>query len=318
MFSTWGSLGDLHPYLALAVELTRRGHRAVVATLPSWREAVEKAGVGFHPVGPDIPQDEAEGRELVRRVLDARDGPRYLFEKVLGPATRESYDALLAGVQAEGGADLLVTHLIPLTGPLVARKTGIRWVSALVQPLGLLSAYDPADPAAGAMAASGADAASVDRPSMFAIAALATRRWIRPTERLARSSSGCRRAVIPYSRGSTRRASRWRCFRKCSANASRTSRRRRSSPAFLFTTRRPNARSNLHCSTSSTPGDPPILVTLGSSAVWIAGDFYLSSIEAITRLGRRALLLTGEDTARLTASGLPRALPRSRMRRTAW
>ena len=82
----------------------------------------------------------------MRRVLDARDGPRYLFEKVLGPATRESYDALLAGVKREGGADLLVTHLIPLTGPLVARKTGIRWVSALVQPLGLLSAYNPATP----------------------------------------------------------------------------------------------------------------------------------------------------------------------------
>src|SRR3954468_14308118 len=146
VFSTWGSLGDLHPFLALAVELTRRGHEAVVATLPPWREAVEKAGVGFHPVGPDIPEDKDEARELVRRVLDARDGPTYLFQKVLGPATRETYDALLAAVEADGGADLLVTHQIPLTGPMVAETTGIRWVSALVQPLGLLSAHDPPTP----------------------------------------------------------------------------------------------------------------------------------------------------------------------------
>ena len=87
------------------MELTRRGHRAVVASLPSWREAVEKAGVGFRPAGPDVPEDEAEARELVRRLLDAREGPAYLFEKVLGPAARAvGPDALLAGVPGEGPA----------------------------------------------------------------------------------------------------------------------------------------------------------------------------------------------------------------------
>ena len=146
VLSTWGSLGDLHPYLALAVELTRRGHRAVVASLPVWREPVEKAGIGFHPVGPDIPADHAEARELVRRVLDARDGPKFLFEQVLGPTTRESYAALLAGVRADGGADLLVTHQIPLVGPIVAEVAGVPWVSAVVQPLAYISAFDPPTP----------------------------------------------------------------------------------------------------------------------------------------------------------------------------
>jgi len=307
VFSTWGSLGDLHPYLALAVELTRRGHRAVVATLPSWREAVEKAGVGFHPVGPDIPQDEAEGRELVRRVLDARDGPRYLFEKVLGPATRESYDALLAGVQAEGGADLLVTHLIPLTGPLVARKTGIRWVSALVQPLGLLSAYDPATPPqAPWLRAVLALHPSIAR-SLFAIARWTTRRWIGPTERL-RLELGLPAGGNPVFEGQHSPRLALALFSKVLGE------RQPDFPPQTLVTGFP-----FYDAAAERPvepalldfldaGDPPILVTLGSSAVWIAGDFYLSSIEAVTRLGRRALLLTGEDTARLTASGLPRGI----------
>ena len=90
VFSTWGSLGDLHPYLALAVELARRGHATSVATLPAWRENVERAGVGFHPIGPDLPEDREEARELVRRVLDGKDGPRYLLKRVLGPRTREA------------------------------------------------------------------------------------------------------------------------------------------------------------------------------------------------------------------------------------
>src|SRR6478609_8254771 len=128
VLSTWGSLGDLHPYLALAVELKRRGHQASVATITAWREHVERAGVGFHAVGPEIPADEGAAREMVRRVLDAREGPRYLFEQVLGPATPESYEALLAAVRADGGADLLVSHTVPLTGPIVAEVTGVRWV----------------------------------------------------------------------------------------------------------------------------------------------------------------------------------------------
>jgi UDP:flavonoid glycosyltransferase YjiC (YdhE family) len=108
VLSTWGSLGDLYPYLALAVELRRRGHHASIATLTVWRDHVERTGVGFHAVGPEVPADEAAAREMVRRVLDARDGPKYLFEQVLGPATRESYEALLAAVRADGGAGRLV------------------------------------------------------------------------------------------------------------------------------------------------------------------------------------------------------------------
>ena len=33
VFTAWGSLGDLHPFLALAIEMQRRGHSATVATL---------------------------------------------------------------------------------------------------------------------------------------------------------------------------------------------------------------------------------------------------------------------------------------------
>jgi rhamnosyltransferase subunit B len=46
-------------------------------------------------------------------------------------------------------------------------------------------------------------------------------------------------------------------------------------------------------------GPPPIIFTLGSSAIWVARDFYRDSIAAAQALGRRALLLIG----------LPRNLP---------
>jgi rhamnosyltransferase subunit B len=40
-------------------------------------------------------------------------------------------------------------------------------------------------------------------------------------------------------------------------------------------------------------GDAPLVFALGSSAVWIAGDFWQHAIEATHRLGQRAILIVG-------------------------
>ena len=58
VFTTWGSLGDLHPYLALGVEMKRRGHDASIATLGQWRQA-------RHP-GPYLVVEAAGPRRCVR------------------------------------------------------------------------------------------------------------------------------------------------------------------------------------------------------------------------------------------------------------
>jgi UDP:flavonoid glycosyltransferase YjiC (YdhE family) len=42
-------------------------------------------------------------------------------------------------------------------------------------------------------------------------------------------------------------------------------------------------------------GDAPLVFTLGSAAVAVAGDFYVESVAAARALGRRAVLLVGRD-----------------------
>ncbi|MBE0598935.1 MAG: glycosyltransferase, partial [Desulfuromonadales bacterium] len=42
-------------------------------------------------------------------------------------------------------------------------------------------------------------------------------------------------------------------------------------------------------------GEAPILFALGSSAVWTAGDFWRQAAVAASRLGRRAMLITGPE-----------------------
>ena len=80
VFTTWGSFGDLHPHMALALELQERGYQSVIATSLLYREKVEAAGIHFHPVRPDIPPLDAESSaEIIRRASHARNGPSYLF-----------------------------------------------------------------------------------------------------------------------------------------------------------------------------------------------------------------------------------------------
>jgi UDP:flavonoid glycosyltransferase YjiC (YdhE family) len=54
-------------------------------------------------------------------------------------------------------------------------------------------------------------------------------------------------------------------------------------------------------------GTPPIIFTLGSSAIWVARNFYLDSIAAAERLGRRALLLIG-NARNMPAPPLPEGI----------
>jgi UDP:flavonoid glycosyltransferase YjiC (YdhE family) len=61
-------------------------------------------------------------------------------------------------------------------------------------------------------------------------------------------------------------------------------------------------------------GPPPIIFTLGSTAVWVARDFFTQSIEAATQLGKRAVLLIGDERNRLPE--LPITFSLRTMRRT--
>ena len=176
VFTTWGSLGDVHPYLALAIELKRRGHDVAMATMAGWRPNVEAAGIEFLPLRPDIPVEEGS-REIVRRILDAREGPKYLFTEVFGPVLREIYDDTVAAAR---GADLLVSHQIPVTTPIVAQQTGARWVSGMLMPLGFLSAYDPpTPPQAPGLRAIAALHPAIGR-AINAIGRQVTKPWVEP------------------------------------------------------------------------------------------------------------------------------------------
>src|SRR5712671_3343686 len=116
VLTTFGSLGDLHPYLALARELQRRGHRPVLATHGDYRGRAEALGLEFVGIRPHYEQF-GDAAEVMREAMDARRGSAVVLTRLVLPFLRQSRDDLLAAAR---GADVIVDHGLTFAAPLVA------------------------------------------------------------------------------------------------------------------------------------------------------------------------------------------------------
>jgi rhamnosyltransferase subunit B len=137
VITTWGSLGDLYPYLAIGAGLKARGHDVILATAECYRRKVEGLGLGFRAVRPDCTW-LTEPR-MVRRLSHPRWGMIRVARRVL-PALRESYEDTLAAAE---GADLLVGNLATYATGLVAEQKGLPWASVMHIPTLFYSAFNP-------------------------------------------------------------------------------------------------------------------------------------------------------------------------------
>src|SRR5271170_2126679 len=88
LFATFGSYGDLYPYIAIGIELQKLGHRVILATSAGYREKVESERLGFVPVRPDI---SLEDREMLRFFFDQRRGTERVM-RAMGEVIRASYE----------------------------------------------------------------------------------------------------------------------------------------------------------------------------------------------------------------------------------
>jgi rhamnosyltransferase subunit B len=140
---TFGSVGDLNPFIALALELKARGHHPIVATSPSHKDRVSVLELEFRPVRPDQPNAETE-LEVMQRLVDSRRGSEYLVREVVMPALWQSYADTVTAI---AGIEFLVSHPMTLVVPSVAEKFGVPWASSMLAPMCFFSAYDPPVPA---------------------------------------------------------------------------------------------------------------------------------------------------------------------------
>lgn len=297
ILSTVGTLGDLHPFLALAQALQARGLKPIlavpedqlgkafaagveaVAIFPSFREICARMGLG---------EREAAGLLMGNQ--------RKLFEQTVLPDLASStckLDALAAD------AGLIVASSFVLAAPIVAEKRRLPLVSVVLQPMAMLSALDPPrtrDFWMMANAPASRVAVAWNR-GIYSVLRQAIQGLYGRTIDEVRANHG----LQPFS-----------ARRMFEANGSAALTLGCYSPYFaplpldvpsntklvgfpLFDSES-GMENDLDPALEAflTAGPPPLVFTLGTFATHAAGEFYAQAAEVSRRLGKRAVLLTGQ------------------------
>jgi UDP:flavonoid glycosyltransferase YjiC (YdhE family) len=298
VFTTFGSLGDLQPYLAIALALQARGHEPIVATSACYRRKIEGLGLGFRPVRPD--SDWVSDPAVMRRVMGLRRGTERLVREILLPALRESYED--TRVAAEG-ADLLVSFPLAFATRLVAEKTGIPWASTMIAPLGFFSTYDvPVLPAVPVLSRLLHFLGPDFWKPLSRLLKRWTRSWAEPWVRL-RADLGLPPAPEENPLADSHSPSlALALFSSLLAVKQPDWPPQTVVTGFPFYDREGEEGLPPALARFLDEGPPPLVFTLGSSAVQDAGKFYEHSAAAARLLGRRAVLLVGRDTSNRPAS----------------
>jgi UDP:flavonoid glycosyltransferase YjiC (YdhE family) len=284
LLTSWGSFGDVYPYVGLAFALKDRGHHPMLATAEFYRPLIESLGFEFHPMGPMIdPSDHA----TIGRVLDPVRGADALIRKLLVPSVDADFAALDVAAQR---ADVMVTHPITFAAPIVAQARRLPWASTVLAPMSFFSATDIP------VLAPAPYLATLDRFGSWygrvlrRFARASTHRWMKPVfdlrRRLELAAGG-----HPLFEGQFSPMLTLALFSRVLAspqadwppNVVITGSIFYNGPELL----QPELEEFLNA------GPPPVVFTLGSSAVAAAGRFYEESLDAMRRLRVRGVLLTG-------------------------
>ncbi|MBS7455594.1 glycosyltransferase [Coralloluteibacterium stylophorae] len=284
LFATVGSLGDLFPFLAVGRALAARGHAVTVASHAVHAPHVAAAGLDFVAAGT-LSAEAAAGH--VEHAFAPLRGPRFLVDLV----ARDAGPAYAAIEPVAREAALIATSSLAFAGQVAAERWARPWMSAVLSPMVFLSAHQFPPLGPFTPLHRGTHPARAQGHMLRWLAQHGTAGWTRPLRRL-RARLG-----LPV-------------------------RNPRGNPLFdaqhgpdgvlalfpeAFAPPQPDWPPGTDCTgfalyDSDLPmpdavrgflaaGPPPLVFTLGSAAVAVAGRFFHESVRAARAVGRRALLV---------------------------
>ena len=291
LLTTFGSYGDLHPYIAVGIGLRDRGHRVTIATSENYRAKVEGEGLGFHAVRPDL-SPLLDQPESIARAFHPRRGSEYIMRQLFLPSLEHSCEDLM---RIAPQADLLVGHAIAFATPTVAEALRKRWISVALQPMVFLSIFDPPVisglPFAQLLARLGPR--FWRRWNQFVKAIV--RKWGQPLNEF-RSRLGLTPLPNPLLDDMFSPFGTQAWFSSVIAKPQADWPANTAVTGFPFYDKRePGLGMSAELERFLEAGPAPVVFTLGSSAVFAAGRFFEESARAAERLGIRAVLLAGTD-----------------------
>ncbi len=305
VLSNIGTLGDIHPLIAIALELKRRGHVPVMALPEVFRPRIAPLGLEFHAVRPDI---DPTNTFLVEMIYDVKKGTERGLREFLFPSLRQTYDDLQDAATKPARADLLLLGELNYAGPIVAEATGIPWASYVLAPFSFFSAYDPPVlPPYPRLAKLDKVIPGMGR-GVKSVARLVTREWPEPIYAL-RRELGLPPGLNPIFEGKHSPHLVLALFSRMLGVEQKDWPANVCISGFCFyDADAGNGALPAHLEQFLAAGEPPVVFTLGSAAVLAAGSFYEISAKAAMLVGRRAVLLIGSDPRNKPQQKLPESI----------
>lgn len=295
VIATFGSLGDVYPYIAIARVLAERGHDVTIATSKEHHNLVVMHGVNYAPAGPHMLDFIQQHPDVMAKIMDTDTGSEFVLREVIMKNLRASYDDFYAATE---GADLLITQTLTYAAILAARKRKVPFIATVLSPLNFWSKYDPP-----------AMAKTQWLPALHkffgpAFSRLIIERmhkhiydWGEPYRELQKDLG-----LEPmdtrnvFFEGMFSPTKNFGLFSPIFGPPQPDWPPNTVATGFPFLDVEHMAEDTRQAVRSFLQdGDAPVVFTLGSSAVWDAGDFYIKSVEAVKQLNIRAVLLTGSS-----------------------
>ncbi len=287
--TTIGSLGDLHPYIALAIELRDRSHEIVFVTVKDYAPKIESLGFEFQPLRPDY--TAIDDPQIMAQMMDRYQGTERVFKDFLLANFRESYTALLAAAK---DADFIVAHEVVFAAALVAEQLRLRWAVCTLAPGSFFSAYDPFVIPPYPFLAKLPFGVPVNR-LVRELAKIATRDWGKPIRQLRRELGLAPIIGNPVIDAKFSPYLVLALFSRAIGAPQPDWPPHTIQTGFTFYDGESERAIAPALQQFLAAGEPPIVFTLGSTAVLTPGEFFQTSVAAAQRLNRRAVLLIGNN-----------------------
>ncbi len=144
VLSTWGTTGDVQPFLALSEQLLEVGHEVRVCTSEIYRDRFLERGIDFYPVG--VPLDTDRLNQVMDTIVQIKDPLKSTIsiakEGFLYKADKW-YEDCRKGM---AGYDLAICHAADVPGQEAAIRNNLPWITVSYWPGFIKTRYEPPFP----------------------------------------------------------------------------------------------------------------------------------------------------------------------------
>jgi UDP:flavonoid glycosyltransferase YjiC (YdhE family) len=292
VLATVGSLGDLHPFIALGRALRARGADVVIACALEYKPKIEAAGLKFCAVRPSFEDMQTRlnlDRAALTRAVLAQGA--FLFRELVVPGVRVAYEDMLPLV---ADADLVLTSSLCFGARLACERCAVPWIGIVLQPMMFLSAFDmPVIPKAQwlsrVLRRLGAPATAI----VLGMLKHAVGRLLRPIHALRREIGLAQSRQNPLFEGQFSAAGAIALYSEVLGGIRADYPQPTSIAGFAWFDSEDGTAPRLEPELLAflAAGAAPLVFTLGSLVVHDPGSFYRESLAAARLLGMRAVLV---------------------------